>query len=62
VFASRSRKLERLPQPDLGRHGFINQRLEGRIAEQAQHFFGFCGARANMAAHELIRVRRQIGG
>ena len=61
VLAAGGGELERTPQPNLRRHRFLDQRIEARIAEQAQHLPGFFRARPDVAARELVRVWRQTG-
>jgi hypothetical protein len=54
-LAERSGKVERTIEPDRGRHGLRNQRLDRGHAERGEHGAGLGGARSDVP-------RREVGG
>ncbi len=52
---------QRALQTDLGGYSGVYKRIQRFQPEQRQHFPGFVGTRADVPAHEFVRMSQAVG-
>ena len=62
MFAARGGQLQRTSESNRFWNGVINHRVKTRVAELLEHFAGFGGTRADVAANKPVGMQRVFGG
>ncbi len=58
MFGARGGQLQRTGEPDRFWNGGVNHRVKARVAELLEHFAGFGGTRADVAANKPVGMQR----